>query len=466
MTEAEPPASSSPSLGVVILAAGQGTRMRSSLPKILHPVAGRPMLGYVTRVAEALGARHTTIVVPAGSDRLREMFPDARFVVQDVPLGTGHAVLQARDALRGGCDRILVLYGDTPLLRQTTASALVQAVERSRVALLTTVLTDPRGYGRILKDASGSVIAVVEDADASEAERAIQEINSGLMAFQAAWLWDRLDKLKPRRKGELYLTDLVRIAADEGQRVTSVQAADPAETLGVNDQSQLAEATAVILARRRQDLFDRGVILVDPATIYIDLDVEVGEGTVVEPNTHLRGTTRVGRRCRLGPNSFIRDSVIADDCTVFFSVLEESELANDVVVGPFSHARPGARLERGVHLGNYAEVKASTIGAGTRIHHFSYVGDASLGAGVNVGAGTVTCNYDGQAKHRTEVGDGAFIGSSSMLVAPLTIGPGARTGAGSVVTRNVPPGTTVVGVPARALPSKGDAGRDQPAGND
>jgi bifunctional UDP-N-acetylglucosamine pyrophosphorylase/glucosamine-1-phosphate N-acetyltransferase len=370
--------------------------------------------------------------------------------------GTGDAVLAARPLLTKGTyvatpDTILVMYGDTPLVRPETLAALLAAHAVSGgVALLTGEAADPTGYGRITRDAAGHVTGIVEERHATAEQRRINEVNSGVYCFDAAWLWLRLETLHPHENGELYLTDLVDLAVEEGLPV-STQRAPLSETAGVNDRVQLAEAEAHMRRRVLEQLMVAGVTIVDPATTFIEASVTIGEDTVIQPFTTLRGKTSIGERCEIGPHSVVRDSTIGDECAVLGSWVEEATLSAHVRVGPMSHLRPGARLEPHAHVGNFAEVKNATIGADVQMHHFSYAGDATIGAGSNVGAGTITCNFDGVSKHHTEVGERVFLGSDSLLIAPVTIGDGARTGAGAVVRRDVPPGGVAVGMPARVI---------------
>src|SRR5215212_1451575 len=445
----EPP---SKRLGVVILAAGQGTRMRSPTPKVLHQVAGRPLLGHVLTLARQLEATATVVVIAPGEAAVRAACGNVAVVEQREQRGTAHAVLQAREQLAGRSERVLVLYGDTPLVRRDTARALVAALDQASVTLLTAELDDATGYGRIARDSGGQVVRIVEQAEADDVTLAIREVNSGLLAFEADWLWERLPTLPLRPKGEFYLTDLVEQALREGRVVTMVQTDDPREIMGVNSQAQLAQANRLAWDRAIASLMANGVTVLDPATTYVDAGVEVQPGTTILPNTHLQGVTRIGRSCQIGPNSIVVDSIVGDNSRIWASVVEGSELDAEVEMGPFAHLRPGCRVERGAKLGNFSEAKASRIGPGTQVHHFSYLGDADVGAGVNIGAGTITCNYDGQHKHRTVIEDGAFVGSDSMLIAPVRIGARAVTGAGSVVTRDVAADTTVLGVPAREVP--------------
>jgi bifunctional UDP-N-acetylglucosamine pyrophosphorylase / glucosamine-1-phosphate N-acetyltransferase len=425
--------------------------MRSLTPKVLHPVAGRPMLEHVLDLAGQLDSAATVVVVAPDQPAVRRVCAAVEVAEQREQRGTGHAVLQARELLRRRCETVLVLYGDTPLFRLESARALVGATARASVAILTAELDDPSGYGRIVRDRAGRVLMITEEAEADAATLALREVNSGLLAFEAEWLWERLPLLPVRSKGELYLTDLVEQALREGRPVAAVKTDDPREIMGINSQGQLAQANRRAWDQTTERLMANGVTVLDPATTYIEDTVEVAAGATILPNTHLQGATRIGAGCRIGPNSIVIDSVIGPDSRVWASVVEGSELEGEVEMGPFAHLRPGCLVERGVKLGNFSEAKASRIGRDTQVHHFSYLGDSDVGAGVNIGAGTITCNYDGELKHRTVIEDGAFVGSDSMLIAPVRIGARAVTGAGSVVTRDVAADSMVVGVPARRV---------------
>jgi bifunctional UDP-N-acetylglucosamine pyrophosphorylase/glucosamine-1-phosphate N-acetyltransferase len=440
-------------LGVVILAAGQGTRMRSDLPKVLHALAGRPMVMYAVETARTLTDLPPALVVGHGADAVREVVGEGVvYVEQAEQRGTGHAVLQARSVLEGRADRVLVTYADMPLLTAETLRRLVEAQQEKAgpVTMLTLLSDDPRGFGRVVRDASGAVREIVEQAVATPEQLAIRELNAGVYCFDAAWLWahvGRIPQSLPKR--EFYLTDLVGMATADGLPVEAVAAADAREVLGINTRVHLAEAEAVIRERINRRLMESGVTLVDPATTYVEAAVNVGRDTVILPNTILRGGTAVGAGCRIGPNTLIEGSTIGDGCRVVASVVEGAVMEPGSDVGPFSHLRPGARLEAGAHVGNFGEIKNSRLGPGAKMGHFSYLGDADVEAGANIGAGTITCNFDGEQKHPTTIGEGAFIGSDTMLVAPVRVGKGAKTGAGSVVTRDVPDGAVAYGVPAR-----------------
>ncbi len=439
-------------LSIIILAAGQGTRMHSDLPKVLHPLGGRPMVFYALEAARGLTSMPPVLVIGHGADEVRRTVGEAvTYVEQREQLGTGHAVLQCRAALEDRADEVLILYADMPLLTDATLRRVVDTRrERGAVlSILTVVAEDPRGFGRVVRRPDGSVARIVEEADATEEERAIRELNAGVYACDASWLWEHLPALPLRPKGEYYLTDLVEMAADEGRTVVAVPADDPTEALGINTRVHLAEAEAVLRRRINRRWMEAGVTMIDPATTYIEPTVVIGTDTVIWPNTILRGQTVIGRHCRIGPNALIEDSTIGDRCRVVASVVERAVMEEGSNVGPFSHLRPGAHLGPGAHVGNFGEVKNSYLGPGVKMGHFSYVGDAEVGAEANIGAGTVTCNFDGKQKHRTVIGEEAFIGSGTMLVAPVRVGRRAVIGAGSVVTRDIPDETLAYGVPAR-----------------
>jgi bifunctional UDP-N-acetylglucosamine pyrophosphorylase / glucosamine-1-phosphate N-acetyltransferase len=431
-------------LTVVVLAAGEGKRFRSALPKPLHAVAGRPLLWHVLAAAAPLKADRTVVVVGNGADRVTaavEGFDlgQVDFAVQADQRGTGDA-LAAAVALLGGDGDVLVLSGDTPLLSTALLEGLLDAHRSARATatLLTCTLEDPTGYGRILRDADGAVTGVVEERDATGAQRRLREVGAGMYVFRRPTL-DGLAELRPDNdQGEYYLPDLVPLVLAGGGRVATFEG--PAtEARGVNDRVELAAAEALLRRRLLERLMLAGVTVVDPATTYVDVDVEVGADTVLEPLTFLEAGTRVGARCRIGPNTRLVGCTVDDEATVTQSQAVSASIGAGANVGPFAHLRPGTRLGPGSKAGTFVEVKQSQIGPGSKVPHLTYVGDADIGAGVNVGAGTVFVNYDGVAKHHTSVGDGAFIGSDTMLVAPLTVGEGAQTAAGSTITKDVPP---------------------------
>jgi bifunctional UDP-N-acetylglucosamine pyrophosphorylase/glucosamine-1-phosphate N-acetyltransferase len=436
----------------VILAAGQGTRMKSSLPKVLHPVAGEPIVLHAIDAAESVSEDLPVLVVGVGGDQVRAMVGErARYVEQQQQLGTGHAVSQAHALLADQSDAVLVTYADMPLLRAETLHKLVERHQETKPALtmLTVVQDATRGFGRVLRDASGAVEAIVEEVDATPEQLTIRELNAGVYCFDADWLWSHLDQIPLSIKGEYYLTEMVTMAVAEGRRVEALTTDDPSELLGINTRVHLAEAVAVFQQRINEKWMLEGVTIVDPATTHIESSVTLGRDTVIFPNTFLYGKTSIGAECQIGPNTIIRDSVLGDRCIALASVLEGAMVEDHVDMGPFARLRPGAHLAQGVHMGNFGEVKNSYLGPGTKMGHLSYLGDTTTGPDVNIGAGVIVCNYDGKEKHHTEIEEGAFIGSDTMLVAPVRVGKGAKTGAGAVVTRDVPPESLAYGVPAR-----------------
>jgi bifunctional UDP-N-acetylglucosamine pyrophosphorylase/glucosamine-1-phosphate N-acetyltransferase len=439
----------------VILAAGMGTRMKSQLPKVLHPIGGKPLIQHCIATAIEASGSAPVLVVGHAADAVRSAVGDAAlFAEQAEQLGTGHAVLQAEQAA-AGASLILVTYGDMPLLKSETLRELIQHREQTgaAVVMLTLVTDNARGFGRIIRDAGGErVLAIVEEVSCTPAQLAIKEVNVGVYALDGAWVWDALRRIQPNpRKGEYFLTDLVELAVADGREVRAVVTHDEAECIGINTRVDLADAEAVLRQRINHRHMLNGVTLIDPASTFISSDAEIAQDTVILPNTHIQGKTRIGSHCRIGPNSLIVDSVIANNVEIAQSMIEQSRIDDRAHVGPFAHFRAGAHVCEGSHVGNFAEIKNSTLGAGSHMGHFSYLGDATVGEHVNIGAGVITCNYDGVQKHRTLIGDGAFVGSDTMLVAPVTLGEGARTGAGSVVTKDVPDHALVVGVPARLI---------------
>ena len=437
----------------VILAAGAGTRMKSKFPKVLHPVAGRPMIDYAIRTAFQVTGAQPVVVVGHGGDQVQRVIGDAaRFVWQTEQLGTGHAVRVAREALHGA-DVVLVLYGDTPFVKPETLRALLDEhlASRASVTPLTVISEDSMGFGRITRDAAGRITGIVEEAVATPEQLRIKELNCGVYCFDAQWLWANLPALPLRPKGEYYLTDTVERAARQGDTLASIAIDNIEEVIGINDRVLLARADKAVRDQIRERWMRAGVTLTQPETIYIDADVELAPDVTLHANTHLQGHCIVREDAVVGPNSLVRDSHIGARCAVLASVVEESTMEDDSNIGPFGHLRPGARIGRFTHLGNYAEVKNSTLGEHVSMGHFSYIGDASVGDHVNIGAGTITCNYDGVRKNHTEIENDAFIGSDTMLVAPVSVGAGARTGAGSVVTSDLPADSLAVGVPARVI---------------
>lgn len=446
----------------VVLAAGLGSRMKSRTPKVLHAVCGLPMVAYPLAIGRVAGKSPVTLVVPSEHQIIHSSLGNTvRYVVQESPQGTGHALLQTRPFLEDQKGHILVLYGDTPLLRLASIQKLMahHVETNSNVTLLTAIEGPQDGMGRVVRNSSGGIAQIIEEHDASPKQRTISEVNGGASCFRASWLWPSLDKLKPSdNRGEIYLPDLVSLAANSDGQVEAVTVDDPWEVFGVNNRSQLAQAEAVLRERVRQHWMGEGVTLLDPASTFIDASVRLGKDTVVYPNTHLHGKTTIGEECQIGPNTVIKDSGIGERCRVLASFLEEVSLEPEADVGPFSHLRPGTYVERKTHIGNFVEVKNSRLGRATTVGHFSYIGDATLGPNVNIGAGSITCNFDGVDKHHTLVGEDAFIGCDTLLVAPVEIGNRAITGAGAVITHDVPDDTLVIGMPA--VPQKRPSKRD------
>ena len=439
----------------VLLAAGQGTRMKSALPKVLHPLCGKPMLWHVLEALKSAATEKPVVVIGHGADEVQKYLGDsADCVLQEPQLGTGHAAMQAESLLKSKTDYVIVTYADMPLLRGETFQRLVetQRLNPGPFSLLTVTADDPRGFGRIVRKADGTVAAIVEEYVATPEQQKIKELNAGAYCFKADWFWDALQRIeKNPGKGEYYLTDIVEIAAKDNLPVQAVLHDDFTETIGINTRVHLSEAEAAMRMRINQDHMLNGVSMMDPASTYIEAGVQIGRDTTIMPNTYLHGKTVIGEGNVIGPNTIVRDSKIGNKCKVLASVLEGAVLEDDVDMGPFARLRKGAYLKNHVHIGNFGEVKDSTLHESVKMGHFSYIGNANIGANTNIGAGTITCNFDGETKHATEIGEDVFIGSDTMLVAPLRLGNGARTGAGAVVTKNVPEDTLVVGIPARAI---------------
>lgn len=460
------------SYATVVLAAGKGTRMRSKLPKVLQPLAGKPLLGHVLDTIEAIPSTssytshtsHTSpmttyrpiVVVGYGAEQVQAAFGKQCFYAyQEQQLGTGHAVLAAQavvDELDPLPETVLVCYGDTPLVSpEILASVLIEHhTQHATLTFLTAYTEQPSDFGRIVRDAHGNVREIVEMKRATEEQKRIREVNSGIYCFERNWLWSTLHTLPRNASGEYYLTDLVGIAATQDRTIATVRGTMD-ETIGINNRVQLAEVEKLLRQRVLEQHMYAGVTIIDPDTTYIDAGVSIGMDTVILPGTTITGKTTIGEDCRIGPGSVIDQSVIGNRCVIRNSVVEEAVFEDGVSMGPFSHCRAGAHLAQGVRMGNFAEIKNSYIGAETDMHHFSYLGDATVGEHSNIAAGTITSNFDGMQKHRTTIGNNAFIGCDTILVAPVTIGDGAYTGAGAVVTHDVPAHTLVVGVPARVL---------------
>ena len=438
----------------IVLAAGQGTRMRSRIPKVLHPLAGRAMIDHVLDSLAMAGVGRPVVVTGHGADAVEAAVGSRATTVRQEPQrGTADAVRIGLESLTNDVATVLVTMGDAPL---QPAELYRELLERQRatgapVVLLTARMPDPSGYGRIVRRADGSAEAVVEEADADAAVRALDEINVGTNAVDAGWLRVSLGRVAASASGEYYLTDLVALGAADGRPAAIVESADAEDAIGINDRVALAAAEERLRRRIAERHMRNGVTIVDPSTTRIDAGVEIGQDARIEPWTILEGDSVIAQDAVIGPNAHVRDSRIGPRTRVWASVVEESSVAEDVQIGPYAHLRPGSQIGPRCRIGNFAEIKRSSLGAGTQQHHFSYIGDAQVGENVNIGAGSVTANFDGTAKHRTVVGDDVKLGVDTMMVAPVTIGEGATTGAGSVVTRDVAPGKTVVGVPARPI---------------
>ena len=438
----------------IVLAGGLGTRMRSSSPKLLHELCGRPMLAYVLDAARAATGSDPVVVTSPHTAAVRDAFPDGVvFALQERPDGSGDALRAALPTVPGDADTVIVLNGDVPLMEAHTITGLAdrRATARATAALVTFETWEPAHLGRIIRTADGRGVArIVEAKDATEDELSLGEVNAGLYAFDGAWLRTAIARLTPSpTTGEYYITQLIDLAVADGGTVVAFETEDDGTLDGINDRAQLAEATAMLRERINLGWLRSGVTMLDPATAYVDADVQLAADVTLEPNVILRGRTTIGEGTRIGAGSQILDTTIGPRCRVWASILERSSVEEGTTIGPFSHLRPNSSIGPGVEIGNFAELKNSRLERGVKQHHMSYLGDAHLGARTNVGAGTITANYDGVRKHRTEIGEGVFLGVDTMLRAPITLGDGAKTGAGAVVTHDVPAGKLAVGVPAR-----------------
>ncbi len=438
-------------LCAVVLAAGQGTRMRSDLVKILHPLNGLPMVSHVLELCRRVGVKRTLVVVGHQAERVREALADmpVEFVVQAEQRGTAHAVLQAEAPLQGFEGDVLVMNGDVPLLRDALVTQLVAVHRKARAqaTFLTTHLPNPTGYGRVVRDRRGAFRGIVEEVEATAAERRLTEINGGIYCFQAPRLFAALRQVKPSPvKGEFFLPEVLAVLRKAGGKLMTVPAEDPREVLGINTRGELAEAYAVLRRRVVERLMADGVTCRDPATAHVSLLATIGRDTTLYPQVQIEGQSSVGEGCTIHSGCRIRNARLGNRVIVLDgSIILDSDIADDCVIGPYAHLRPGNRLHRRVKIGNFVEVKKSAIGEGSKVPHLTYVGDATLGSRVNVGAGTITCNYDGFAKHQTIIEDEAFIGSNTSLVAPVRIGRGAIVAAGSAITQEVPPDAVAFG---------------------
>ena len=435
------------SLSIVILAAGQGTRMRSALPKVLHPLGGSPLLQHVIRIAQQLDPRSIHVVYGHAGQRVRQALGHeaVNWVLQDSQLGTGHAVDQVMPLVADD-DTVLVMYGDVPLIRAATLRHLVVQADKGCLSVLTASLDDPTGYGRMIRDSEGQLLGIVEQKDASQEQLRIREISTGFLAAPAARLRSWLAQLdNSNAQGEYYLTDVLAMAVAEGVTVASTSAENEYEILGVNDRVQLANLERIYQRGQAERLMRSGVTLADPGRLDVRGDISAGQDCFIDANVILDGTVNIGDNVKIGSNCLIIDSIIGDDVEILnHCVIENAEIGTASRIGPFARIRPETRLAEQVHVGNFVEIKKSSIDSGSKINHLSYIGDTRMGSRVNVGAGTITCNYDGAYKHLTEIGDDVFIGSDTQLIAPVKVGDGATIGAGSTITREVPSGELVL----------------------
>ncbi len=435
-------------LVTVILAAGKGTRMKSKLPKVLHKAAGKSMVQHVIDAAKAAGAKRNIVVTGFGGDMVREAIGDqAEFAQQKEQLGTGHAVMQTADLLKDETGTVMVLCGDTPLLTGDLLKKLFDShVEaQAKATVLTAIMPDATGYGRIIRTADGSVQKIVEHKDATEEERQVKEVNSGIYCFEAKALFESLKKVtNDNAQGEYYLPDVLEILQKQGEKIWAVAADDYESTLGINSRQQLAGAEKILRRRKNEELMAEGVTLMDPDTTYVDADVKVGRDTVIYPMTWLEGNTVIGEECEIGPSIRFQNVKAGNHVTGQFTYAHDCELEDGVILGQFTHIRPDTHLAEGVKIGNFVEVKNSTVGKGSKLPHLSYIGDTDMGSGCNMGCGTITVNYDGKTKFRTKIGNDAFIGCNSNLVAPVEVEDGAYVGAGSTITKKVPSNTLAI----------------------
>jgi len=432
----------------IVLAAGQGKRMKSKLYKVLHPVCGKPMVGHVLDVLDAIRADRKVVIVGHGAEAVKAYVGDrAEFALQAEQLGTGHAVLMAKPMLEDEDGITVVICGDTPLIRPSSLEAMIRLHREQGAAatLMSATLSDPRGYGRVIRDAQDEVVAIVEQKDCTPEQDAVKEINAGTYVFDNRKLFAALAQVNNNNaQGEYYFTDVIGILRAQQEKVLAYCTDDESEWLGVNDRIALSEAEAFMRRRINYEHMANGVTLIDPSAVYIEKDVRIGADTVIYPGTILRGRTVIGEQCEIGPGSDITDSIVGDRVTVKHSVLSEAEVGDDSTVGPFAYLRPGTKLAAHVKIGDFVEIKNAKLAEGVKVSHLSYVGDAEIGKNVNVGCGAITVNYDGYNKHKTIVGDDAFIGSNVNLIAPVTVGPGAYVVAGSTITHDVPEGDMAI----------------------
>jgi bifunctional UDP-N-acetylglucosamine pyrophosphorylase/glucosamine-1-phosphate N-acetyltransferase len=432
-------------IGVIILAAGLGKRMKSRLPKVMHPLSGKPLLSHVLATARRLKPEKVAIIVGHGAERVRQAcHNDVTWVLQEQQLGTGHAVFCAKKSFGEFSGDILILSGDVPLISERTLNAIIQGHrhDNASLTLLTASLEQPRGYGRVLRHADGSIAGIVEEKDATDVQQQINEINAGVYVASAPFLFSALEKIENRNEqGEYYLPDTVAIALKHGKRVATVNAEDAREVMGINTREELAQMEKILQERINRKWMDNGVTLRDPNTTYIDIDVVIGKDTVIGPNTQLRGNTVIGERCQIDGSAFLTDVQIDDEVHIKFSVvMTSSRVASGAIIGPFAHLRPGSALGANVHIGNFVETKEATIGENSKANHLAYLGDVTMGRDGNIGAGTIVCNYDGFKKYRTKIGDRVQVGSDSTLVAPISLGDDVYVATASTLRHDIPDG--------------------------
>ena len=436
-------------IGVIVLAAGQGTRMKSSLPKVLHPLGGKPLFLHALQVAQKLNPSKIVMVIGRGAAALREAYAgdDVSWAIQEQQLGTGHAVLCAKNNFADFCGDILILSGDVPLIEERILSAMVQRhrEHQAAVTLLTALLEKPRGYGRILRDPRGEVTEIIEEKDATDAQKRIREFNAGVYVASPQFLFSALEQVNnDNRQGEYYLPDIASIALGQGKKIATVRLDDAREVMGINTREELARMEKTLQERINRKWMDNGVTLKDPQTIYIEQDVIIGRDTVIGPNSHLLGRTSIGERCQIDGSVYLTDAEIGDEVHLRFSVvLTSCRVGRGAIIGPFAHLRPGTSLGPQVHIGNFVETKEAVIGEATKANHLTYLGDVTIGRESNIGAGTITCNYDGFKKYRTKIGDRVQVGSDSTLVAPISLGDDVYVATATTIRHDIPAGALV-----------------------
>lgn len=446
---------------VLILAAGEGTRMKSAIPKVLQPILGIPMLRYVLKTVESLKPVKSAIVLGNGKENVQKAvdLDGYTIVTQKERLGTGHAVLSADKELSSSPHPTVVLYGDNPFLQASTIKELVSAYYSGEfgASILTVRATDPAGYGRIIRDSNDNLSSIVEEKDADQKQRLINEVNAGSYCFNTRKLFEYLSDVKPHNKQkEIYLTDVIGIMVDSGHKIQPVMADNEMETMGIDSKNKLAAANALMRDKINSKFMEEGVTIQDPLSTWIQPDVEISRDTVILPNTLINGRTSIGEECIIGPNTLIEDARIGNRAKIQFAVVKESSIGSDTSLGPFCYLRNQAVINDSAKVGTFVEIKKSSIGKKSKVPHLSYMGDAEVGEDVNIGAGSITCNYNGKTKHKTKIGDNAFIGSDTLFVAPVNVGEGAVTGAGSVVKKDVDVKEVVAGMPARKIRKRED----------